>query len=57
MNAQSEMFGRQRLTDAVLAAETLSAQALCDHIVAAVMAHRGDAPQFDDITLVALRCA
>src|SRR5262249_32732997 len=48
-DAQSELFGRERLSVAARAAPTASAQALCDHLVQAVAAYHGAAPQADDI--------
>lgn len=47
-------FTEQRLFD-VVAAGAPSAQALVDDIEARLKAHIADAPQFDDITMVALR--
>jgi len=54
-DAQSELFGRERLSAAARAAPAASAQALCDHLVQAVAAYHGAAPQADDITLLAVR--
>src|SRR5262249_45660728 len=47
-DAQSELFGRERLSAAACTAPAASAQALCDHLVQAVAAYRGAAPQADD---------
>jgi sigma-B regulation protein RsbU (phosphoserine phosphatase) len=55
MDAQSELFGRERLALAAHTAPDASAQALCDHLVQAVAAYHGAAPQADDITLLAVR--
>ena len=48
------LFGHTRL-EALVAAPAASAEALCARIVAAVHTHQGEAPQADDITLLAIR--
>lgn len=55
MNENGEQFGRTRLQHVVAGAPSRSAQAVCDHIVAAVAAHQGPTPQADDITLLAFQ--
>ena len=50
-------FGRERLTQTVESALPMSAQTLCDAIVRAVLAHQGTAPQFDDVTVLAIHLA
>ena len=51
-NSQSELFGGERLLAAVCAHRNSPAQAVCKRIWELVTAHRGDAPQRDDITMV-----
>lgn len=55
MNQAGEQFGPERLLNEVIGRNDLSAQALCDHVVAAVERHQGEAPQSDDMTVLALR--
>jgi serine phosphatase RsbU (regulator of sigma subunit) len=55
-NAQKEMFGHQQLQQAFLTSSESHAQDVCDHLLAAIIAHQQNAPQFDDITLVTI-CA
>jgi serine phosphatase RsbU (regulator of sigma subunit) len=52
MNSQSELFGGERLQAAVCAHRNSNAQAVCERIWKLVTAHRGDAAQRDDITMV-----
>ena len=54
-NAQSELFGEERLLNAVNSRPFDSVRELCDFVKAEVDSFVGDAPQFDDITMVALR--
>ena len=54
-NAEGEMFGKQRFRDAFLAACDRPAAEICAALVEAVKAFRGEAPQEDDITLVAIK--
>ncbi len=55
MDAQSTLFGDARIQQCLAGvAGTDSAQTV-ERVVAAVLAHQADAPQADDITLVALR--
>jgi phosphoserine phosphatase RsbU/P len=53
---QQQMFGQERLAQAFQDCPAGQAQAVCDHIMAAILAHQQNAIQFDDITLVTL-CA
>jgi serine phosphatase RsbU (regulator of sigma subunit) len=55
MDADSQLFGSERIVAAVRGAREASAQQLCDQLVQAVTAYRGLAAQADDITLVAVR--
>ena len=50
-----EEFGEERLQAVVREAAGQSADELADRIVAAIDAFAGDAPQFDDITLLVVR--
>jgi serine phosphatase RsbU (regulator of sigma subunit) len=51
-NAADERYGSDRLAGAVKACPEAGAEALCDAIMHSVLAFQGDAPQFDDITLL-----
>lgn len=55
MDAGSELFGYERLLEAARSTPAVPAQQLCDRVVQSIIAFQGDAPQFDDITLVAVR--
>jgi sigma-B regulation protein RsbU (phosphoserine phosphatase) len=55
MNAAGEEFGSARLLDVVRGARTLPSREIVDRIFAAVEAFRGDHPQNDDMTAVAIR--
>ena len=55
MASSYRLFGLERLTAAARAAPEATAQELCDHLVQEVAAYRSDAPQADDITLLAVR--
>ncbi len=54
-NADSELYGEERLRNALNAVQDESMEALCRRIKADVDAFVADAPQFDDITMVAFR--
>ena len=54
-NAAEELYGEERLLEVVNGKEFSSMEELCRHVKADVDAFVGDAPQFDDITMVALR--
>ncbi len=51
-NLEQEMFGRERLVELVSDCQSLSAAALAEAISTAVADFVGDAPQFDDLTLL-----
>ena len=53
-NGDGEMFGEERLLG-LLAEPTETAQALLDRVVLALREHTGQAEQFDDITMLAVR--
>jgi len=52
---QAEMFGEERLGQAVCANRTESAQAVCDRVLESVAAHCGALAQHDDITVVSVQ--
>ena len=54
-NAGNELYGEERLLATINSEKFADMQTLCDRIKADVDAFVGDAPQFDDITMVALR--
>jgi serine phosphatase RsbU (regulator of sigma subunit) len=54
-NRGDEEFGEARLIDCVRGGAGESSAALIDRIMAAIDAFAGDAPQFDDITLMIVR--
>ena len=54
-DANKELYGEERLLNAINSREFESMEALCRFIKADVDAFVGDAPQFDDITMVALK--
>jgi sigma-B regulation protein RsbU (phosphoserine phosphatase) len=54
-NRCGAFFGSEQLEIAVRASPARSAQALCDGLVAVLADYHGEAPQDDDITLVAVR--
>ena len=49
------MFGPERMVDALRAAQDASPQEIMASVDNAVSAFVGSAPQFDDITMLALR--
>ena len=51
-----EEFGQGQLAEIVVENRSLTAQGLIDKINAAVTAFIGGEPQFDDFTLVVLKC-
>ena len=53
-NAHNELFGEERLLAAVNSVPFTDMKSLCTQIKTEVDAFVGDAPQFDDITMVAL---
>ncbi|MCQ2428967.1 MAG: SpoIIE family protein phosphatase [Clostridia bacterium] len=54
-NAQEVLYGEQRLLDALNSREFESMEDVCRFVREEVDAFVGDAPQFDDITMVAMR--
>ncbi|MCQ2449436.1 MAG: SpoIIE family protein phosphatase [Clostridia bacterium] len=56
-NANNELFGEARLLETVNAVKTDSTEALCKAVRQSVDEFVGDAPQFDDITMVAFHYA
>lgn len=54
-NEEGEEFGEMRLLEVLRAEAPLSAEALIDHVFAAIDRFAGHAPQFDDITLLVAR--
>jgi serine phosphatase RsbU (regulator of sigma subunit) len=55
MDAQSALFGTERIQQCLAGGTITNSAQTVERIVAAVLAHQADAPQADDITLVALR--
>lgn len=54
-NAAEELYGNDRLIDTLNHAEFETMQELCTCVKSDLMAFVGDAPQFDDITMMAFR--
>lgn len=54
-DANKELYGEERLLGAINSREFESMEALCRFVKADVDAFVGDAPQFDDITMLALK--
>lgn len=54
-NSDNELYGEERLLNALNSRDFGSMQELCEFIKSEVDAFVGDAPQFDDITMVALK--
>jgi len=55
MDAQSNLFGSERIQQCLAGGTIADSAQTVDRVVAAVLAHQAEAPQADDITLVALR--
>ncbi len=53
-NSANELYGEERLLEAINAKEFTDMQELCKYVKADVDKFVGNAPQFDDITMVAL---
>ncbi len=53
-NANNELYGEDRLLNAINAQDFTNMKDLCDAITQDVAAFVGDAPQFDDMTMTAL---
>lgn len=54
-NTTNDMFGFERLEQAILTGPTSSAQAMLNHLKAAIAAYVGEAEPHDDITIVVVR--
>ena len=54
-NVRQEMFGEERLREAILRSRTLPAAAIVGAILESVQTFAGDNPQSDDITLMVVR--
>lgn len=52
---ENELFGEDRLRDALNEVQSDNMQDYCDHVLERVAEFVGEAPQFDDMTMVALR--
>ena len=55
MNPQNDLFGVERIVEAVCQRLHSTAEEVCDHLLATLAAYCGNAPQSDDITLLVLR--
>lgn len=55
MDAQSALFGDERIQHCLSGAAIIDSAQTVERVVTAVLAHQAEAPQADDITLVALR--
>lgn len=55
VNVSDEEFGEQRLIDVIMDNRAQTADKLVDAIFKAVQLHSGDAPQMDDMTLLAIK--
>ncbi|MFO1484855.1 MAG: SpoIIE family protein phosphatase [Verrucomicrobiaceae bacterium] len=55
MNTQSMLFGSEGIERCLQGAPVVSSDNVVKRIVASVQTHQGDAPQADDLTLLALR--
>ena len=55
LDAQGNPFGLERLRQALSAQRSAPAQAICDTLLDMTAAYRAATPQYDDITLVAVR--
>jgi phosphoserine phosphatase RsbU/P len=54
-NAGGDIFGEERVLQLFQEARDAGASAALDRIEGALAAHVGDAPSFDDVTLLAVR--
>ena len=54
-NSENVLYGEERLLEAINSREFESMEELCGHIKSDVDAFVGEAPQFDDITMLALK--
>jgi sigma-B regulation protein RsbU (phosphoserine phosphatase) len=55
LNEAEEDFGQDRLEALLFGRRHLAAQEVVDALLAAIHAHTGQAPLFDDVTVVVLR--
>lgn len=55
INRKEELFGENRLRDLLSSAGEISMQNLCGRVCHAVNSFVGDVPQFDDMTMLALK--
>ncbi|HUU75636.1 MAG TPA: SpoIIE family protein phosphatase [Methanoregulaceae archaeon] len=55
MDSQNNQFGEERLAEMVSPNLALSAEAILEKVCEGVRVHTGDAPQFDDVTLMILK--
>jgi sigma-B regulation protein RsbU (phosphoserine phosphatase) len=55
IDANGKRFGYERLESTVCASLGGSAQAVCDRVLTSLQSFRGETPQVDDITLVAVK--
>ena len=55
MDDNDDLFGKERLKEAVRGATPGDAHAIVTAIIAAVKAYAGDTPQADDLTIVTVR--
>ena len=55
LDAAGNQFGLERLRQTLLHLRDSPAQAICDTLLQVSENHRGQTPQYDDITLVAIR--
>ncbi|MCA9292325.1 MAG: SpoIIE family protein phosphatase [Phycisphaerales bacterium] len=56
-NPQGDMFGHERFAASIRKSATGSAQAICDAVIADVIAFRESQPQEDDVTMVVIKRA
>jgi sigma-B regulation protein RsbU (phosphoserine phosphatase) len=56
INESSEFFGLSRLSDVLGRCRKKKADKVLEEIEGSVNAFVGDAPQFDDLTMVAVKC-
>jgi len=56
INEDSEFFGLSRLSDVLGRCTTKNADEVLEAIEGSVNAFMGDTPQFDDLTMVAVKC-
>lgn len=57
MNEHGAFFGRDELLATLSGGMISTAHAVCEKVIAAVLAHQGNALQYDDVTLVAIHAS